>query len=118
MASTGSHYNRSRLNRQILRRHRKHPASFCLHLRPQSIRFEDAKGRLLLEEPIYPDSSSSAVGGYAGSNATAGPSRLGGTMSSAATPGKELLKCIRNEELPNHMLDVLDARKVQFFEGV
>lgn len=102
MATTGSLYNWSRSTRQILKRNRKSPASFYLHLHPAWFRFEDAKGRLLLEEPIPDDGGS-----------IAGPSRGGKTM----TPGRELLKCIRDQTLPNYALDVLDLRRIPFFDG-
>ncbi|PWN30314.1 hypothetical protein BDZ90DRAFT_229331 [Jaminaea rosea] len=104
MASTGSLYNHSRITRQMLRRHRRSPASFYLHLHPAWIRFEDAKGRLILEEPITAP--------------VAGPSRLAGQDGGLTlTPGKELLRCIRDQQLPNYMLDLLDARRIPFYEG-
>lgn len=105
MATTGSVYNHSRQTRQLLKRNRKNPASFYLHLHPTWFRFEDAKGRLLLEEPI---SEGAAV---------AGPSRLASTSGKANTPGKELLRCIRDQQLPNFMLDVLDLRRIPFYDG-
>lgn len=111
MASTGSLYNHSRITRQMLRRHRRSPASIYLHLHPAWIKFEDAKGRLILEEPI--------TAGLEGGMAVAGPSRLGGGEDGPAvlTPGKELLRCIRDQQLPNYMLDLLDARRIPFYEG-
>ncbi|CAO1628311.1 unnamed protein product [Parajaminaea phylloscopi] len=128
MASTGSVYNHSRLTRQILRRHRKHPASFYLQLHPTWIRFEDSKGRTFLEEPIVPDPDS--IADYA-AEPIAGPSSLplsasrsgeSGALPAASgnrpsTPGKELLRCIREQQLPTGMLDILDNKRVPFFEG-
>jgi len=40
MATSASVYNYERTTRQILKRHRKDPASFILHLHPQFMRFE------------------------------------------------------------------------------
>lgn len=124
MASTGSVYNHSRLKRQILRRHRKHPASFYLQLHPTWVRFEDSKGRVLLEETVV--HASESIDGFDGET-VAGPSRLVrsrvGTGSSAATgsrsltPAKELLRCVRDQHLPSYMLDILDLKRIPFFEG-
>lgn len=40
MATSASVYNYERTTRQILKRHRKDPASFILHLHAQFMRFE------------------------------------------------------------------------------
>lgn len=40
MATSASVYNYERTTRQILKRHRKDPASFVIHIHPQFMRFE------------------------------------------------------------------------------
>ena len=40
MATSASVYNYERTTRQILKRHRKDPASFSVHIHPQFLRFE------------------------------------------------------------------------------
>lgn len=105
MPSTPSIYNHSRTTRQILKRHRRQTPSFTLHLHPSWFRFEDPKGRLLLEEAI-PDEQLLLH--------APGPSRHRPTPM---TPGKELLSCIRDQRVPNLILPVLDARRIPFFEG-
>lgn len=126
MASTGSLYNHSRLTRQLLRRHRKHPASFSLQLHPTWIRFEDSAGKLLLEEPVNHEADAlnsfgtDTLGGPS-TSALVGSGRADGSSAAkngrSTTPGKELLRCIRDQQLPNCMLDILDIRGIPFFEG-
>lgn len=105
MPSTPSLYNHSRTTRQILKRHRRQTPSFTLHLHPSWFRFEDPKGRLLLEEAIPDEQLLSHA---------PGPSRH---RPAPMTPGKELLSCIRDQRVPNLILPILDARRIPFFEG-
>lgn len=71
---------------------------------------------MILEEAIPEDASSSS--------SLAGPSRLpvhgvgkADPRKHPMTPGRELLRCIRDQKVPNMMLDVLDMRKIPFYEG-
>ncbi|CAO1618596.1 unnamed protein product [Sympodiomycopsis kandeliae] len=102
MATTASVYNYSRLTRQILKKNRKHTPSLTLHLHPTWFRFEDAKGRLIFEEPVSPPD-------------LPGPSTY--RAPRVMTPGKELLRCIRDHKLPDDVLSVLDARRTPFYDG-
>lgn len=49
MATSASVYNYQRTVRQILKRHRKEPASFVVHIHPQFMRFERQDGCFLFE---------------------------------------------------------------------
>lgn len=49
MATSASVYNYQRTVRQILKRHRKDPASFIVHIHPQFMRFEKQDGCFLFE---------------------------------------------------------------------
>lgn len=51
MATSASVYNHERTTRQILKRHRKDPASITLHVYPQYMRFERQDGFFLYEAP-------------------------------------------------------------------
>lgn len=49
MATSASVYNYQRTVRQILKRHRKDPASFVVHIHPQFMRFEKQDGCFMFE---------------------------------------------------------------------
>lgn len=49
MATSASVYNYQRTVRQILKRHRKDPTSFVVHIHPQFMRFEKQDGCFMFE---------------------------------------------------------------------